>query len=495
MVLGSQFENTFFGENEYRTPTKCVHCNNPIHKDSEGKWVNKSGSPDSMAHRDKPHVPTEQKPLQGMFFDPHTATGSKQDPLISESERRAQVAKSYNLEKTKSIRGVGERKLEAQRTMLEEAGYQSGIPHHVLQNVNTKATIVPRSGRASYRREDMKLFEEVGRPSYETTKKEVSKYKKGAPIPNPKYKDAINKQYFDDDFFGRMDLAAHGTFFDHKGKEIHPDKIGSEEHDIYTEKKIDPKDLPEGHTANIYPGKGKSTDKYIATPFQIETGWRRNSSDYTHTWFHTRHEAIPTGETTTVTERKRIPGKRSINQGTLVHETGHAVDPNIHTRVRDAEIDTVTEAVADGFTDRHHNYKDRTVSELNPSPERAKDFRTTGYTVGHHSVGRTNLNKALYVAVRQHVSMGDNNHMTIPNRETYIDSAPKNKYGIKDDSTTLEHANTMLLGHMYTKHQHVRDILEHTGFTSTGEKAAEYFRKNVSDAGRSAPGYIQGELF
>lgn len=470
MPLGRQFEDTFFGESEY--------------------------------HRGKEY---SGKPLQGMLFSPHTATGSKDDPLVPEEERRAQARTSYNTEGM-SRWTRGSKKLESQQKMLEEGVFQSGIPQHLLKDVKTRTRIVPSEGRAHYSPSSnmIKLNENVHGPKYqEVPAKTAPVYKSGNPIPNPNF--SRDTRHIETEASPRSEFSAHGTFFNEKGKRIPSSKIHDGDYALNNEQRknlIDPLYLPEGHSANIFPGKGKDTNKYVTHSFKVEVGYRSDNSwkndGYKIQWFHTRHEAIPTGETKEIpATRKRVSGGRSLSMSTLVHETGHHLDPNVGSNVRDKDSpDTVTEAVADGFTDRFHHSRNEFEDSLSPSKERAQTISNPfrGYGTGHHSVGRNNVNKALYAAVRQHVSMGDRNYLDIPSRDTFV----KDCHWLEDDkehNEHLEHANKMLLGHMYDKHPHVQEILGHLKLGKVGENAANYYRSRSTDAGRGAPKYEQEKLF
>jgi hypothetical protein len=117
-------------------------------------------------------------------------------------------------------------------------------------------------------------------------------------------------------------------------------------------------------------------------------------------------------------------------------------------------------------------------------------MRTEGYSTRHSVVGRNDFNKALYASVRQHVSVGDTHVKDIASRSALFEEATgkqsesqKQAYSRFQPAENRTLANTLLLGHLYHHHEHVRGILDHLGLTDEGKKAASVYRRNITDAG------------
>jgi len=512
MPLGKQFRNTYHIDENGQEQFNTDKATTPVTKDLLKEGVAK---PDDsyLAAPERSQEPKAGVPYQGMLFSPHTATGHKDDPLISHEERRAVFHKALHTgdldEYTKNARTElgksytpSKGQAEKNTALINQTAFESGIPTHLAQNIDVKAVLYPKEKRGNAGH-----FNSNGRyivlhkktpVTYERTPdKEIQVSTKGAPIQNPNFNKMIQDHHFGTEWSWQHDLMGGGFeradvhLADEKGN---PYSFGGEEGGHHL------RELPEGHSLNVFPGSGKSTDKYIATPFRVEGKGRAGRYGYTETYktFHTRHERIP-GEGTEV-----IPGKTVKKLGTpniwsdaLVHEIGHSEDPHVKDVLRHRSPDPVAEATADGYEDRFNRHKDNYEEALAPSPRRAEEIKKTSYGSDRWN---SKLHRALYAAVRQHVSMGDTHAQDIMSRSQAfantghsLPDAPGNyrKIANTDEKNT---AGKMLLGHLYSTHAHVRDTLGHLGMSDIGEDAANHYRSSISDAGRN-PGYEQGHLF
>ena len=501
MPLGRQFSNTFHEGEGGKTSFYTNPESDPTSIKSNPE------KPTSMLNsvHSRPTVTEEPKRgvnYQGMFFEPHTATGSRKDPLIPRAARVDAFKTALNLHDVNDYQSRAGQELgksyrpnpvAAQKNMdliANTAADKTNIPTHLTKEIRTSAVLYPgekssNGGHFSPERGNVVVHE---RKHYELSRNpdvEIPKGEKGAPIPNKNFKSLVDRDWSTEGIW-QNDMGYKGTITDASGKEV-----------PYHEDETHLQHLPEGHSMNIYPGKGKQTAKYISTPFQVESGWKQNyyGGSETYTSFHTRHERIPTEGTEVIRgakKKKILPS--TIKADSLVHEIGHAIDPHIRSPFEDMSrgADAVQEATADGYRDRFGETSDIYEHKLAPSPERAADMKSSGYTVSSKKWGN-NTNRALYAAVRQHVSMGDNNIKDITSRQEVYEKAggQTKRYATVDEKSR---SNQLLLGHLYHTHSHVREILGHLGMQEEGEKAASVYRSAVSDAGVNHT-WEQGHLF
>jgi len=503
MPLGRQFSNTFHeGEGG-----KTSFYTNPESDPSSIKSNPEKPVPMLTSTHSRPKVTEEPRPgvnYQGMFFEPHTATGSRKDPLIPRADRINAFKTALNLHNVENYQSRAGAELgksyrpnatAAQKNMdliATTAAERTNIPTHLAKDIKTNAVLYPgekasRGGHYSPERGNVVVHE---RKNYDITREpdiEIPKGEKGAPIPNKNFKSLVDRDWSTERIW-QSDMGYKGTITDPKGKEVpYVDDVTELQH------------LPEGHHMNVYPGKGKQTAKYISTPFQVESGYKPGyyGGSETYTTFHTRHERIPTEGTEVIRgakKKKILPS--TINADTLVHEIGHAIDPHIRSPFENMSsgADAVQEATADGYRDRFGS-TEVYEHKLAPSPERAADMRSSGYTT-HSKKWGNNTDRALYAAVRQHVSMGDNNIKDITSRQEVFEKAGEKTRATSMHTTVDQKArsNRLLLGHLYHTHSHVREILGHLGMQEEGEKAASSYRSAVSDAGVNHT-WEQGHLF
>ena len=260
--------------------------------------------------------------------------------------------------------------------------------------------------------------------------------------------------------------------------------------------------------SNIYRGKASTAPKNVT------------AVDIPGHSFHLRYTKGEVVGTEEIPAKPIFEEKRSTKSSTLVHELGHALDPSLgnplvgrygrssYNNVVNDEFrgSTVAEATADGFADRFSRHKDKFEGSLAPSEERADEIANhhETYGINHTGVSPDRLRKALYAAVRQHVSMGDHNYLTIPHQTDMLsptergDTGTSNQMYNREERREYEQENrttaTHLLGHLYTQHKHVRDILGHLNLSDVGEQAARQYRTKFTDASRG-PSTYQEPLF
>jgi hypothetical protein len=260
--------------------------------------------------------------------------------------------------------------------------------------------------------------------------------------------------------------------------------------------------------SNIYRGKASTAPKNVT------------AIDIPGHNFHLRYTKGEVVGTEEIPAKPIFEERRATSSSTLVHELGHALDPSLGNPLVDRygrssynnivgdefRGSTVAEATADGFADRFSRHKDKFEGSLAPSPERADEIANhhETYGINHTGVSPDRLRKALYAAVRQHVSMGDHNYLTIPHQTDMLGpnkrgdtGAPDQLYN-REERREYEQENrttaTHLLGHLYIQHKHVRDILGHLNLSEVGEQAARQYRATFSDASR-VPHTYQEPLF
>jgi hypothetical protein len=512
MPLGKQFRNTYHIDEQGQQQFHTDAATTPAAKADLKQGLLMPYDKHVAAPRTS-STPEAGVAYQGMLYSPHTATGHKDDPLIPHEVRKAVFHKALHTDDLEAYTKTATTELGKSYTpspkqaragaeLINQTAFESGIPTHTAEKIDAKAVLYPKQKRSNGGHfnpinRSIVLHKETPVSYTRTPDTEVRASTKGAPIPNPKYSSMIKSHDFDDDWYGRADLAHHGTFFDDKGTEIPKHKLAIEDYDIHQGNPLDPKNLPEGHSANVYPGKGQNTDKYIATPFQVERGTDRRSrygGEYINRWYHTRHERIPTEGTEKIRGKVvRKLGTPSISSDALVHEIGHSEDPHVRDRLSYQNPDPVKEGTADGYSDRFDRHKDNYEEAVAPSPRRAKEIQKKGYGVDEFS---SKLHKALYAAVRQHVSMGDTHAQDIMSRSQAFEKAGNTLPRFNGAASAEQKSNgsKLLLGHLYSTHAHVRDILGHLNLSDVGESAAAHYRSQVTDAGRG-PQYEQGHLF
>lgn len=539
MPLGRQFQNTFFNNAEGRTtyytdpaslPAEKEHLADPefqIKEPSLDRPVMGRPSPSTSSRRPlvetgPSEVTTGHKGVayQGMFFDPYAHTGHRFDPTISEETRKETIAKSLNLtnpdeykRKLEFVKGsVSKKDVPKHIDAITKKAHESGIPTHFFQNdINVSAVIKKNMGHAGgdYSRygnegQIIRLRHQEEYPDTEWVDTQVPKYTHGKELSNPgalhDVVNTVNKKTGGDHYRTTAIIGSHINHYgaiDEKGEQYTP-AVRNERGFHDNSKALDfvSNNMPEGHGLNLWPGKGEETDEYTVAPMKMHMGYNDNGRAMS-AMFHRRFEKVPTGETRTLTTRVRGEAQLRVSESTIVHELGHALDPNVDTNYTHNKggYDTVKEAIADGFRDRFHTYKDSYEDALHPQASRTKDMTSSGYTIKDKSVAPTRMHAALYAAARIHTSLGDRNYQDIESRNDLYKKASgvsmtgfQANYG-SDPLVVRRDANSLLLGHLYATHAHVRQHLQNLGLDDEGEKAAHTYRSSITDAGRS-PHYL-----
>jgi hypothetical protein len=471
MPLGRQFENTFFegagGKPVYNTDLSTPPDAHELPADSKLR----------------PHVDEKGAPnvaYQGMFFSPEHFTGLKSDPTIPEEERKSHIEKALKIDPenyAKNIKGQypsrDKDQVEQSRQALLDAANKTAIPTHMFKNdINVNAIASNKLGGATggdFQKSSRRLRTRV-RPERvsvgEETVTHQSRQVTGENLINPNWEKDTQPiaHRINDGVFSH----GYGTKY-------------SAEH--------------------LFAGKGEHTDDYFAENMKLHTGYGP-SGRRTFKVFHTRKKLEPVGEPRQVT-RPIYENKMSSSSDTMAHELGHSLDPTlVFGGLRNNNgADSVHEAIADGMSDRFHKHGHHYERTLLPSPERAYEIKKEGYGFGSRDVAGTDTKKALYAAVRTHVAMGDKNYLDIQKRGDLYSQAPlprvTTRYsggmeatGPASPDAQLHHGNTLLLGHLYSSHQHVRDMLGHLGLDHVGQKAAQHYRTHITDAGQDPlPGF------
>lgn len=525
MAVGRQFENTYWHGS-----------------DGQIRQSIDSRSVDASSKLEKPLFPQGEAPVhskdtgkaiptQGMLFDPYTATGHKNDPLVHDRQeaighalhlqdvdmyrkRLGDMIPSQNNYRGSSKRG--EKGVRDDIDLITRTLDNSDMPTHVIKKVNAPTVLDPNENQKAYAEDysnRIKLNTTLNRRAVEVpgTSETRPVYDKGAPVMNKNWETVQKKLRYSE----APDYTHHGITQQEGVHFRRPN--GDSTAPRYPEGNADGGEyVGEGDfTANVYPGKGKSNDKHVATDFQAVTGLSGIGRDgystgdgYKREWFHTRHEAVPTGETETIETPSTIKyeNERTTRSSTLTHEIGHTLDPRTTSnytarRALGHRADPAEEGLADGFADRYSRHAGQFERTLAPGADRAKEMGVTGYSTDHHLWAKNQTSRALYAAVRTHVALGDDNHKDVPNRHTlskqfrgvgevdtsYNWNKDQERDQRRNNGEVMNKVNTLMLGQMYHEHPHVRQSLEHLGMTSTGETARDTYlssaRKGQSKKG------------
>ena len=247
-------------------------------------------------------------------------------------------------------------------------------------------------------------------------------------------------------------------------------------------KNLDFRELPEGYSMNVYPGKGSTKNPNIKT---------EDFAVYTDRTFHTRHAVG--GEFDTVTET--IPEKTvytktpAVSTSTTVHELGHHMDQRHlggafdQRSIPPHRSDMATEGVADGVMDAYSglDHLSRRIFEQGDTG----DYFTRGDGYGTGYSGFSNIaDKALYAAIRAHVAANPNptDFNDLPSREAlykkhFPESAKKGLGHVAMEKSNRNNASKLLLGHMYDQHEHVRNTLKGLGMEDVGKEAHALYKE------------------
>jgi hypothetical protein len=394
-----------------------------------------------------------------------------------------------------------------QRDAVTRAALRSGIRHQMWEGIDTNVEVKPmNSGAIGHfdpsqniiRLKEAKKTESV--PIAEP--KALPPTKRGAPIANPNWREQtaalgdVYEGYTHRDIF-KTGINHEMRYRPQYSKDTAPATMPRtaeeavpptyfDEHGTPTSTPDDHHYLPEGHSANIFPGKGQSTSSYIATPMKVTRQNQVTNRNQT-LWYHLRHEAVPDESAASETPEepkpqrfRKITTAINVNTNTLAHELGHVR----HAGIRDAggwvfNPDPIFEGVADGQKDRHGMEARRGKfyeEDLLPGERRNQDINNSGYSPSSFD---TPLHKAAYVASRVHASTNDTAGGDLLRRPRSRVDNPNDNYS--DDAIQLS------LGQMYHKHQHVRDALKQAGpeFEYQGQAAHKIWASHQTDAAKT----------
>lgn len=268
--------------------------------------------------------------------------------------------------------------------------------------------------------------------------------------------------------------------------------------DEHNDLEFDFRNLPEGYSMNVYPGKGNIKNPNIkTTDFIVHNGSHPINNTYRDLTWHTREEiSDPVTEEITVPARMSRKYKNPyVEQTSVVHELGHHLDKTqqdrFSQRFRGVAPDPVEEGLADGLADGYS--RNKTYSARMFTEGQAGQFQhRNGYTPGYG--GWTNAtDRALYSAIRAHVSAYPDPEVfnQTPSRTDLVQSLGlRNLAG--GDKQDRNIANQMLLGHLYDSHSHVRTTLNDLGYSEVGAEAHGIY-KQQRDKNKPKP-FEQPEL-
>lgn len=553
MPLGKQFKNTYFvneqGETVFHTPNsgETDPKVRPAPKISPAYSVGTSyqgmlfdphwgtgSSQDPSISTEERHAAIDKVlgtgdveafrrvngPLKSVDKYRHKTSGEEVDLDQMSPEDKANPSKNYRQLSERAPR-VSAARAAMQIEGVRKAAVESGIPHQEWVNlaespvgIEVRPPQKTWGGHYNTGSGNITLNERTTSEWVPTKEKPaLPPAKRGAPIPNPNWRaqtEALGEVYeewphrrlFTEGITGHME-DRWGT-----GRDRNPENMPRtpqqavaptyfDEHGNATSTPDDHHYLPVGYSANIFPGKGASTKDYIATPIKtvIENPFTYRNKTL---WYHLRHEAVPdpTGE---VAEPKQPKTKRvivssGVNEGTLTHELGHSIDPNIRDLTM-SHPDPIQEGAADGYQDRHHNYRDAYAEALDPSrPSRALELQAGGGYGANYFKGRTGgrVASAAYIAARAHVSMGEHNMSTIPNRRGLWEGQTDGMYA---DDAARKQMTILSLGHLYHHHEHVRQALASTGYEAEGQAAHKAWAETVTDGAKDTKPVPHSTLF
>ena len=465
MPLGRQFRNTYWHDAD-----GVMH----VAEESAGLPGEPAGSRPEM-YTITPPEKTEHH-LQGMLFDPYTATGHRNDPLIPHEARMQAIKESLGLTDVERYRarlgsmikgqrvenlvrdengdpvmtpgtGVYKRSITSKRgpkaaqedmDLIARTLDESDMPTHVIKSADSQAVLDPRSGRA-YAEDHtgrFRLTTDTRKIEHVTPEQTVTRptITRGEPLRNANFHSQINKVDWDS-YEGMHENLVEGgdtggyrqpkekadVHFWHPetGEEVHPSPDVS---DVENGGHIAERNLH----ANIWPGSGKTTDKVIATPFKVYNGIGRSGNEQFRT-FHTRHAAVQgEPETVTIPAQVSYTTQKTTSQSTITHELGHVRDPQTadpfsHRIGLHHKADPLEEGLADGHADRYTRHAGDYEEALHPdAPGRTEEIlgRRSGYGVDYHHWKGDSVGRALYVAARTHAAMSDSGVMEVPSRRS-----------------------------------------------------------------------------
>jgi hypothetical protein len=552
MTVGRQFENTFWQDpdtNETHVWTRGTPQPNitpsgrPLHQITTFK---RFGSSNIELGPSNEQLGAGSQGLQGLLFHPLTGTGLKGDSMVPDAMRRGTIQKALDLTSVEGYKknlsnilgrvtsrstrrnyahkveraNISDKGAETHMRRLTDTLDQSDMPTHIIakKETPTRTILDPLPGRAYAESSGTAI--RLTTPHDSKTKTVISKetvsVPSDTPIGNPKFWSQLNKVLGDD----HNSISADETF-DLATHWVHPETghvmTGEYAQNIpfVSEHKDaeNPMDTPAlmlrdwGYVPNLFPGKGNAAAKShsVGKVGKIETGYGDfdRGDGYRRTTFHNRFTTSDKQEEKTIV--KRVRHEPALNQEVMVHELGHAMDPNMGESAtnrgkynygrekRTVIADPIEEGVADASADRYVRYKGQFQDTLANNEQRLKDFESSGYTTSY-SGWKNKTQSALYAATRYHTALADNmsHPQQMPSRDQLIDALPEQERKTVRGTRTgfqgsahfpgnqfLDTANSLALGHLYHHMPHVRGILKQAGLEDTALAAHADYKKRM----------------
>jgi hypothetical protein len=518
MALGKQFEDTYWEDPE-SGETK--------------SWTRErvSGVP-RVSPTTKTNAPDDElSGHQGILFHPSTGTGRKDDPLVPLERRETAANVALGLTdidayKSRVKQGsnvkISDNMARSDAELLRNSLVNSETPIREIENTKVSAYLNPRRDRGGGFAEDYSDKIMIGKEK--RGKWEIIPESKGLkttpsdrPIANPKFWDWYDKNINRDQEDASEGLLSHteGTV---KKYGYHTKEDGTRSHGQYgvpskanirwqhsrTGEVLENSDAVKkaegdvenlrglGFVPNLFPGKGKSSNKvHAGDTFDFTKGYSYTKDAASTSKMHSRFEPESVEEVT-IPEKDKYTKTPHIDQGTLVHEIGHQRDESMvndrysHRKRFTKNIerygfaDPLEEGLADGRRDRYsttpHGGMGDMYEDVLHDPNDPTRSMKKGYGVDH-AQWKNKTHKALYTASRIAARTGDNGRDQYPSREELSKSLgmPLNdsRYQVRDYENK-EHAdsvNTMALGHMVTTTPSLMKHLREQGLYDTGKQA------------------------
>lgn len=531
MALGKQFEDTYWEDPATGETKSWTREKDPAGVPRVSPTKRTNASDDELSGH------------QGVLFHPATASGTKDDPLVP-LERRETAANvalgitDIDYYKSRVRRGsnvkISDNMARTDAELLRNSLVNSATPIKEIENTNVSAYLNPRRDRGggfaeTYSNTIMVGKEKRGRWEKTPESKGLKTTPSDSPIANPKFWDWYDKNVNRDQDDAASHLLSHteGTIYQDGpytkedgtrsfGYHQAPSKANVRWQHSRTGEVLENSDAVKkadgdienlrglGFVPNLFPGKGKSSNKvHAGDTFDFTKGYSYNTDAPLTSKMHSRFEPESVEEIT-IPEQENWVKTPHVDQGTLVHEIGHQRDEhmddlyshrNRFTKNLDRYgfADPLEEGFADGSRDRyattpHGGMGDMYEDVLHDPHDFTKSMKK-GYGVDHPQ-WKNKTHKALYVASRVAARTGDNGREQYPSRKEISKSLgmkPINdsRYQVRDYENK-EHAdavNTMSLGHMVTTTPSLMKHLREQGLYDTAKQARSAYidaRRNRS---------------
>jgi hypothetical protein len=547
MALGKQFEDTYW-EDPSTGETK--------------SWTRRGKDPARVPDRSpttKTNAPDDElSGHQGILFHPATATGTKDDPLVPLERRETASNVALGLTDIDAYKSRVQRKANVKisdnmaRTdadLLRDSLVNSETPIREIENTKVSAFLNPRRDRGGGFAEtysDTIMIGKQKRGKWETIpeSKALKTTPSDRPIANPKFWDWYDKNINRDQEDASEGLLSHteGTI---KKYGYHTKEDGTRSHGQYgvpsnanirwqhsrTGEVLENSDAIKkaegnvenlrglGFVPNLFPGKGKSSNKvHAGDTFDFTKGYSYTKDEATTSKMHSRFEPESVEEVT-IPEKDKYTKTPHIDQGTLVHEIGHQRDEHMDDRYshrnrftknysRYGFADPLEEGFADGRRDRYatalHGGMGDMYEDVLHDPSDPTRSMKRGYGVDH-AQWKNKTHKALYVASRVAARTGDNGRDQYPSREGLADSLDMplttgrsdTRYGVRDPENKdhAEAVSAMALGQMLTTTPSLMKHLKGQGLHDVGKQArAAYIDARRNRSREQNGGWTQPQL-